>query len=909
MQALDFRALFEAAPGLYLVLAPDDAFTILGASDAYLLATMTNRDSIVGRGFFDIFPDNPADPESAGARNLAASIARVIATRKPDTVALHRYDIRRPDGGFERRWWSPVNTPVLDESGGVRYIAHRVEFVNPEGDGFALEARIAAEHERADLRFRDLVDLAPDGVVACDDNATILLVNVAAEKMFGYSRTELIGKPIEKLIPERYRARHGAHVANFAATPSARPMGAGVELTGLRKDGREFPIEISLSPVRGDGGLTIVAAIRDMAERRTIEGDLQRLAAIVDSSEDAIVAETLAGDVTSWNASAERMFGYSAKEMLGRSIATLVPDGKLDDERAMLEAISRGEKIAAFETQRRRKDGMLVDVSIRLSPLYECKRVVGASKVIRDITERRRMEAANRRANAFLASAVETIQDAFALYDEHDRVVLVNSAFRRTFGAGLVGEIIGQTFDTVLEAYVHSGVFASDSAENVRAAMTAYHRAPTGTIEVRTTSSQIFRLYEQHTPEGGTVALYVDITTESIREDELRAAQQQAEAASAAKSEFLSSMSHELRTPLNAILGFTELVQRDRKDPLSPRQFERLAHVQHAGQHLLRLIDDILDLSRIEAGRVTISLEPVEVGPVVDEIVAQLAPMALRQEIALYHAECAMGNSKVEADRTRLSQILMNFASNALKYGRPGGHAAFQITRLHGRTIRVSMTDDGLGIPADKSDKIFEPFQRAGQEAGPIEGTGIGLAISKRLAEMMGGTIGFTSEVNRGSEFWIELPELVKATDIAAVGTVGNARESRLAREDKRYLLVYVEDNLSNIALMKAIVDDLPALTMVTAPTAEIGLELIRARHPDVVVMDINLPGMSGIEAKRRLGRDPATRWIPVIALSAAALPGDTARASTAGFTRYLTKPVKVDELVGALEEVLARAT
>ncbi len=895
MQALDFRALFEGAPGLYLVLAPDRELTILGASDAYLQATMTERDAIVGRALFDVFPDNPADPEATGTRNVAESIARAIATRKPDTMAIQKYDVRRPDGEFEQRWWAPVNTPILDESGAVRYVLHRVEDVTER------EARIAAEQQRADLRFRDLVDLAPDGVVVCDRKGTILLVNVAAEKMFRYSRTELIGHPIEALIPDRYRIRHRWHITSFAASPSTRPMGTGLELTGLRKDGSEFPVEISLSPLRGDGGLTISAAIRDITDRRSIERDLQRLASIVDTSEDAIIGETLEGNVTAWNASAERMFGYTAKEMLGTSIAQLVPDGSLAEEREMLDAIARGEKIASFETQRRHKNGSLIDVSIGLSVMYERERVVGASKVVRDISERKRMEAATRRANAYLASAVESIQDPFAIYDESDRVVMVNSAFRRTFTADLVGPITGETFASILEGCLRTGVFAGEA---VRAKLAAYHRAPSGTIEVRTTSSQIFRLYEQRTPEGGTVALYVDVTTEAIREDELRTARLQAEAASAAKSEFLSSMSHELRTPLNAILGFTELVQRDRKDPPSARQLERLAHVQRGGEHLLRLINDILDLSRIEAGRLTISNEPVAVAAVVDEVMSQLGPMASRQQITLKHSN-GIGDPMVRADRTRLSQILMNFGSNALKYGRAGGHATFRITRPTPARVRVAMVDDGLGIPQDKLEKIFEPFQRAGQEAGPIEGTGIGLAISKRLAEMMGGAVGFTSEAGRGSEFWIDLPELVETKDELAAAATRGARESPLAREGKRYLLVYVEDNPSNVALMEAIVEDLPSIAMLTASTAEIGLELIRARRPDVVVMDINLPGMSGIEAKRRLAESPDTRSIPVIALSAAALPGDTTRANTAGFARYITKPVKVDELTHALEQIL----
>ncbi|HEU4733714.1 MAG TPA: PAS domain S-box protein, partial [Kofleriaceae bacterium] len=481
MADLAFRTLFEAAPGLYLVLAPDPALTILAASDAYLRATMTERAAIVGRGLFDVILDNPADPDATGTRNLSASIARAIATREPDTMAVQKYDVRRPDGTFEQRWWAPVNTPVLDESHAVRYIIHRVEDVtdlaHARREGVALDARIAAGQQRADLRFRDLVDLAPEGVVVCDAEGTILLVNVAAERMFGFARTELIGHSVGTLIPERARQRHAAHVARFAAAPSSRPMGGGLELAGLRKDGSEFPVEISLSPMPSAGALTILAAIRDITERRRIERDLERLAAIVDSSEDAIVGQTLAGDITSWNISAERMFGYTAKEMIGQSIAKLMPDGRFEEERALINRIARGEKFAAFETERRRKDGTMIHVSIRLSPIIERDRVVGVSKVVRDITEHRQMKEATRRANAYLASAFDSIHDAFVLYDEHDRVVLVNSTFRQLLGSGSTGAIVGQTFTDVLDASIRARVFAGDSAEALRERLIAYHRA------------------------------------------------------------------------------------------------------------------------------------------------------------------------------------------------------------------------------------------------------------------------------------------------------------------------------------------------------------------------------------------------------------------------------------------------
>jgi CheY-like chemotaxis protein/anti-sigma regulatory factor (Ser/Thr protein kinase) len=310
----------------------------------------------------------------------------------------------------------------------------------------------------------------------------------------------------------------------------------------------------------------------------------------------------------------------------------------------------------------------------------------------------------------------------------------------------------------------------------------------------------------------------------------------------------------------------------------------------------------VLDLARIEAGRVSMSAEPVDIGPVLEEVISTLEPMASRAEVSIVRTALPTDLVPVHADRTRLAQILMNYGSNAIKYGKKGGTVAFRVER-HDRTVRMTVVDDGLGIADEHRARIFEPFHRAGQETGPIEGTGIGLAISKRLAELMGGTVGFDSELGKGSSFWVEVPAHVD--ERAERAAVAQDPSSRPPLPTESRVVVYIEDNPSNIAFMREVVGDFPHIELVTAPTAEIGLELCRARQPALVILDINLPGMNGFEAMRRLREWPETRDIPVIGLSAAAMPRDLQRGREAGFLRYLTKPVRVAELVEVFDQVL----
>jgi len=419
-------------------------------------------------------------------------------------------------------------------------------------------------------------------------------------------------------------------------------------------------------------------------------------------------------------------------------------------------------------------------------------------------------------------------------------------------------------------------------------------------------SVSITALRDDHGDVIGYLLIGTDNSARKRAESELNEAMDVAENANRAKTDFLSAMSHELRTPLNAVLGFAQLMETGTPVP-TPSQKRNLDQILKAGWYLLELINEILDLALIESGKVTLSREPVSLSEVMLECRAMVEAQAQQRGIGMKFPRFETP-SFVQADRTRVKQVLINLLFNAIKYNRPGGTVSVEFTLSAPDSIRISVRDTGAGLAAEQVAQLFQPFNRLGKEASAEEGTGIGLVVTKRLVELMGGTIGVDSAVDVGSVFWIEL-SLTSAPQLAVLETEGPTLVQPLAPPGTPIrTLLYVEDNPANLELVEQLIARRPDLRLLSAADGNLGVEFARAYLPEVILMDINLPGMSGISAMKILHEDPSTEHIPIIALSANAVPRDIEKALEAGFFNYLTKPIKVDKFMGALDAALELA-
>lgn len=654
--------------------------------------------------------------------------------------------------------------------------------------------------------------------------------------------------------------------------------------------------------------------------------------AIFNSANFSSIATDAKGVIQIFNVGAERMLGYTAAEVVDKITLADISDPKELISRAkalsieLSTPITPGFEALVFKASRGiediyeltfiRKDDNRFPTVVSVTALRDAQDIIiGFLLIGTDNTLRKQAEAEQKKLDQrlrdqqfYTRSLIESNIDALITTDPSGMISDVNKQMEALTGCTR-DELIGAPFKNYFtdperaEAGIKR-VLAENRVTNYE--LTAHARDGKETV----VSYNATTFHDRDRKLQGVFAAARDITERKLLDQalnetniKLESAKSIAEKANLAKSDFLSSMSHELRSPLNAILGFAQLIESG-SPPLTPRQKSNIDQILLAGWYLLDLINEILDLALIESGKLLLSLEPMSLNEVMSDCQAMIEPQAQKSGIHLTFPQFDSPYF-VKADRTRVKQILINLLSNSIKYNRASGTVVVNYSANTADRIRISITDTGEGLSVENLAQLFQPFNRLGREAGTEEGTGIGLVVSKRLVELMGGAIGAESTVGKGSVFWIELiltdaPQITLDDDQSLAIVPAN-----ISAEMPLRTLLYVEDNPANLLLVESLLERRPDIHLLSAQDGLRGIEVARASLPDVILMDINLPGISGIHALEILRKDLTTAHIPVIALSANAMPRDIVRGLEVGFFRYLTKPIKLNEFLDTLDAAL----
>ena len=639
--------------------------------------------------------------------------------------------------------------------------------------------------------------------------------------------------------------------------------------------------------------------------RAMMQAQIQ-LQAVLDSALDAVVIMDAQGRITAWSRRAHLLLGWHQEEVENKVLNEFIlrPARGMVRESGlarMMKAATESNLNRRIEMLAKHRDGHEIPVEVATTWQTLGAKAMKTAFIV-DISERK----ASQEHLALFRRVFDASNQNIVISDANSRGLYQNRAHAQAMGYS-DDEIIGKPFAHALPQDVVSTVWA-----DVKRAI-AEHGAWNGQVPFHRkdgsefmTASHIGSIKDERGNIQYVFNLFTDFTQEIERLEELKLAKEAAERANLAKSDFLSSMSHELRTPMNAVLGFGQILEFD--DSLTPEQLDNVAEILNGGRQLLKLIDEVLDLAKIESSSINLSLKTVNLAGLIDEAWHVLAPLALRRSIVLL--KDLPLDAAVTADRARLKQVLLNLLSNAINYNRDGGEIGVYALELPTGQLRIEVTDRGQGIAPARLPIIFEAFNRHGTVRGQVGGTGIGLIITRRLVELMGGQVGVQSELGVGTTFWVDLPQANDAAD-APKATAPMPLIDNLAQFDvsvHQYSVLCIDDNPVNLKLIAQLLTKRPRIHLITAHTPGLGIQLALGRQPDLILLDINMPGMDGYQVLEVLKTYARTKSIPIIAVTGNATPRSVALGGSTGLAGYLTKPLDAEMFLATVDDWLNKA-
>jgi PAS domain S-box-containing protein len=752
------------------------------------------------------------------------------------------------------------------------------------------ERELAAERERLRITLASI----GDAVISTDAEGRVTYLNGVAESLTGWTQAEAEGRP----LPDIFHIVD-EHTRQPVENPALRALREGV-VVGLAnhsilisRDGTERPVDDSAAPMQDESGVPVGAVLvfRDVSERRRAEEAQARLAAIVESSQDAIVSKTLDSIIRTWNAGAERLFGYKAEEAVGRSITLIIPPERLDEEKEILARLARGERIEHYETVRVAKDGRRLEISLTISPIRDAEgRIIGASKIARDVTGRKRAEEALRASERRFRTLTAHAPVGIFQTDREGNCLFVNECWCEMAGLS-PEEAQGQGWVRALHPddreRVHEEWYTAVKAGQPFAAEYRF-RTPHG--KVTWLQGRAVGLGDEAGQGSDYIGTLIDITEQREAVEALREADRR-------KDEFLALLAHELRNPLAPLRNGLEVMRLASGKPEVVSRARDMMDRQLS--HMVRLIDDLLDVSRISRNKMELRRSRVLLADVVSSAV-EIARPAI--EAAGHELTVSLPPEPVplDADLTRLAQVFGNLLNNSAKYTEPGGRIWLTATREGGQ-VSVAVRDTGIGIPAFALPTLFDMFSQVDRSMErSAGGLGIGLALVKGLVEMHGGTVEAASPgQGQGSTFTVRLPV---PADPAEPSPGTPAEEWTDSTGLKRRILV-VDDNRDSAASM-AVMLRLVGNEVRTASDGLEAVELAEQFRPQVVLMDVGMPRLNGYEATRRIRERPWGRDMTIIALTGFGQEMDRARSKEAGCDGHLVKPVKLPDLEKLLIEL-----